>query len=118
VPGYQAPRDTVEPAIRVIVLIGTIVGEAAAAGEIEAGEPIGGRLGVDLAYIAQQAAPGTPRICSNNSALPASSSKGSTFRREVSSVARKTLSAMAWNSALRMRMRRSLDMPGSFQAYR
>src|SRR3954466_12689278 len=45
VPGYQAPRDTVEPAIGVIVLIGTIVGEAAAAGEIEVGEPIGGRLG-------------------------------------------------------------------------
>jgi AcrR family transcriptional regulator len=60
VPGYQAPRDTVEPAIRVILLIGTIVGEAAAAGEIEAGEPIGGRLGEDLTYIAQQAAPGTP----------------------------------------------------------
>jgi AcrR family transcriptional regulator len=60
VPGYQAPRDTVEPAIRVIQLIGTIVGEAAAAGEIEAGEPIGGRLGEDLTYIAQQAAPGTP----------------------------------------------------------
>ena len=60
VPGYQAPRDTVEPAIRVIVLIGTIVGEAAAAGEIDVGEPIGGRLGEDLAYIAQQAAPGTP----------------------------------------------------------
>lgn len=59
VPSYQAPRDTVEPAIRVIVLIGTIVGEAAAAGEIEAGEPIGGRLGEDLASIAQQAAPGT-----------------------------------------------------------
>jgi len=60
VPGYQAPRDTVEPAIRVIVLIGTIVGEAAAAGEIELGEPIGGRLGEDLAYVAQQAAPGAP----------------------------------------------------------
>ena len=59
VPGYQAPRDTVEPAVRVIVLIGTIVGEAAAAGEIEAGEPIGGRLGEELAYVAQQAAPGT-----------------------------------------------------------
>jgi len=60
VPGYQAPRDTVEPAIRVILLIGTIVGEAAAAGEIEAGEPIGGPLGEDLAFIAQQAAPGAP----------------------------------------------------------
>jgi len=60
VPGYKAPRDTVEPAIRVILLIGRIVGEAAAAGEIETGEPIGGRLGEDLAYAAQQAAPGAP----------------------------------------------------------
>ncbi|RSM49743.1 TetR family transcriptional regulator [Actinoplanes sp. ATCC 53533] len=63
VPGYQAPRDTVEPAIRVILLIGKIVGEAAAAGEIEAGEPIGGPLGEDLAAVAQQAAPGaTPQL--------------------------------------------------------
>src|SRR5690606_22073731 len=54
---------------------------------------------------------GLPRIPSNSSALPASSSKGSTFRREVSSVTRRTLSAMAWNSALWMRMRRSPDMP-------
>ncbi len=60
VPGYQAPRDTVEPAIRVILLIGRIVGDASAAGEIEAGEAIGGRLGEDLAHVAQQVAPGTP----------------------------------------------------------
>lgn len=60
VPGYQAPRDTVEPAIRVILLIGKIVGEAAATGEIEAGEPIGGPLGADLASVAQQVAPGAP----------------------------------------------------------
>jgi AcrR family transcriptional regulator len=59
VPGYRAPRDTVEPAIRVVVVIGTIVGEAAAAGEIEAGDPIVGRLGEELAFIAQQVAPGT-----------------------------------------------------------
>ena len=39
VPGYQAPRDTVEPAIRVIVLIGTIVGEAAAAGSARTSRP-------------------------------------------------------------------------------
>jgi AcrR family transcriptional regulator len=59
VPGYQAPRDTVEPAVRVVVVIGTIIGEAAAAGEIEAGDPIAGRLGEELANIAEQVAPGT-----------------------------------------------------------
>lgn len=60
VPGYQAPSDTVEPAVRVILLIGRIVADALAAGEIEAGEPIGGQLGEELAHVAQQAAPGTP----------------------------------------------------------
>jgi AcrR family transcriptional regulator len=60
VPGYQAPRDTVGPAIRVILLIGRLVGDAAAAGEVEAGPPIGGKLGADLEYVAEQAAPGTP----------------------------------------------------------
>jgi AcrR family transcriptional regulator len=60
VPGYQAPRDTVEPAIRVILLIGRIVADAAAAGEIETGEPIGGRLGEEWAHVAEQAAPEAP----------------------------------------------------------
>jgi AcrR family transcriptional regulator len=60
VPGYQAPRDTVGPAIRVILLIGRIVAEASAAGEVQAGEPVGGKLGEDLVYVAEQAAPGTP----------------------------------------------------------
>ncbi|MFB9361477.1 TetR/AcrR family transcriptional regulator [Actinoplanes nipponensis] len=60
VPGYQAPTDTVGPAIRVILVIGRIVGEASAAGEVPAGEPIGGRLGDDLRYVAERAAPGTP----------------------------------------------------------
>lgn len=60
VPGYQAPRDTVEPAIRVILAIGRIVAEGAAAGEVTPGEPIGGRLGEELAFVAEQATPGTP----------------------------------------------------------
>jgi AcrR family transcriptional regulator len=60
VPGYQAPRDTVGPAVRVILLIGRIVAEAAAAGEVQAGEPIGGKLGKDLTFVAEQAAPGAP----------------------------------------------------------
>jgi AcrR family transcriptional regulator len=60
VPGYQAPRDTVGPAIRVILVIGRIVGDASAAGEATAGEPISGKLGDELAYVAEQAAPGTP----------------------------------------------------------
>jgi AcrR family transcriptional regulator len=60
VPGYQAPRDTVGPAVRVILRIGRIVGDAVTAGEVQPGEPIGGKLGEELAYVAEQAAPGTP----------------------------------------------------------
>jgi len=59
VPGYQAPRDTVGPAVRVILLIGRIVADASAAGEVRDGAPIGGKLGEELAYVAEQAAPGT-----------------------------------------------------------
>jgi len=59
VPGYQAPRDTVGPAVRVILVIGRIVGDATTAGEVPPGEPIGGKLGEELADVAQQAAPGT-----------------------------------------------------------
>ncbi|MGA5301191.1 TetR/AcrR family transcriptional regulator [Nucisporomicrobium flavum] len=60
VPGYQAPTDTVEPAIRVILALGRIVQDASASGEVEPGEPIGGRLGEDLATVAERAAPGAP----------------------------------------------------------
>jgi len=59
VPGYRAPRDTVGPAVRVILVIGRIVGDATTAGEVPPGEPIGGKLGEELADVAQQAAPGT-----------------------------------------------------------
>ncbi|MEU7905995.1 WHG domain-containing protein [Actinoplanes sp. NPDC049118] len=60
VPGYQAPRDTVEPATRVILQIGAIVRDAALAGDVEAGEPVAGRLGEELAVVAEHAAQGAP----------------------------------------------------------
>ena len=60
VPGYQAPRDTVEAAVRVVLVIGRLVGQAWAAGEIETGAPIAGQLGQELEFVASQAAPGTP----------------------------------------------------------
>ena len=60
VPGYKAPTDTVEPAIRVILALGRIAQDASAAGQAEAGEPIGGRLGEELAVVAELAAPGAP----------------------------------------------------------
>jgi AcrR family transcriptional regulator len=60
VPGYRAPQDTVGPATRVILLIGAIVRDAALADAVDAGEPIGGKLGEELAHVADQAAPGAP----------------------------------------------------------
>jgi len=60
VPGYRAPDDTVGPAIRVILALGRIAQEASAAGEVEPGEPLGGRLADELAVVADHAAPGTP----------------------------------------------------------
>ncbi|MEV4638381.1 TetR/AcrR family transcriptional regulator [Actinoplanes sp. NPDC049548] len=60
VPGYQAPSDTVGPAIRVILALGRVVQEAAAAGRVEIGRPVGGRLGAELAGVAERAAPGVP----------------------------------------------------------
>jgi AcrR family transcriptional regulator len=60
VPGYQAPRDTVGPATRVILRIGAIVRDAALAGQVPAGAPIGGKLGAEVAAVAEQVAPGVP----------------------------------------------------------
>ena len=60
VPGYQAPKDTVEPAIRVILALGRIVQDASAAGQADSGEPISGRLGEEFAMVAERAAPGAP----------------------------------------------------------
>ena len=54
---------------------------------------------------------GRPRICANSSALPASSSNGSTFRRDVSAVTSSTRSDIAWNSGLWMRISRSDTSP-------
>ncbi|AGZ39124.1 TetR/AcrR family transcriptional regulator [Actinoplanes friuliensis] len=60
VPGYQAPTDTVGPAIRVILLIGAIVRDAVLAGGVDIGEPIAGKLGDELRVVAEQAAQGAP----------------------------------------------------------
>jgi AcrR family transcriptional regulator len=60
VPGYRAPRDTVGPATRVILLIGAIVRDAALNDEVPAGPPIGGKLGAELAAVGEQVAPGIP----------------------------------------------------------
>jgi AcrR family transcriptional regulator len=60
VPGYQAPRDTVGPAVRVILGIATIVRDAAAAHRVDLGEAIDGALGDELAAIAAEVDPGAP----------------------------------------------------------
>ena len=60
VPGYQAPRDTVAPAIRVALLLGRLTGEAVGAGRLEIGEPIGGTLSAELVTLAEQVAPAAP----------------------------------------------------------
>ncbi|MET0494375.1 MAG: TetR/AcrR family transcriptional regulator [Actinoplanes sp.] len=60
VPGYQAPRDTVAPAIRVALLLGRLTGEAVAAGRLEIGEPIGGTLSTELVTVAEQVIPAAP----------------------------------------------------------
>jgi AcrR family transcriptional regulator len=60
VPGYQAPRDTVAPAIRVALLLGRLTSEAVEAGRLEIGEPITGTLGTELVTVAEQVAPAAP----------------------------------------------------------
>lgn len=60
VPGYQAPSDTVGSAIRVILALTTVVRDAAEAGGLAATEPIGGRLGEELAVVAERTVPGAP----------------------------------------------------------
>jgi AcrR family transcriptional regulator len=54
VPGYQAPLDTVEAAVRVVLAIARLTDDAAAAGQAEIGEPVGGPLGDELRGIAEQ----------------------------------------------------------------
>ena len=60
VPGYRAPRDTVDSAIRVILALSAIVRDAAEEDRVELGEPIVGRLAAELAVVAEQAVPGAP----------------------------------------------------------
>jgi AcrR family transcriptional regulator len=52
VPGYQAPADTITPAIRVILVIVAIVRDAFAAGRIGVQPPITGRYVEELAGVA------------------------------------------------------------------
>jgi hypothetical protein len=60
VPGYQAPPDTVGPAIRVIMLIAGIVRDAHQAGRIIDRGPITGRYAEELAGVAAQFGPDVP----------------------------------------------------------
>lgn len=52
VPGYAAPRDTVEPATRMMLLLGTALVEAHQAGEIADRAPLTGRFAEELATVA------------------------------------------------------------------
>ncbi len=60
VPGYQAPRDTVEPATRVILLLGATLAAGYEAGLIPHREPLAGRFAEEVAPIAASFAPGMP----------------------------------------------------------
>jgi AcrR family transcriptional regulator len=60
VPGYQAPQDTVGPAIRVPLLIGRILREAYQAGRLPPGEPLRGRYADELARVAHNLGPDVP----------------------------------------------------------
>jgi AcrR family transcriptional regulator len=60
VPGYVAPRDTVEPSIRPVMVLGTILDDAHTAGRLEIADlpdpaPV---LRPELAQIAERVAPG------------------------------------------------------------
>jgi AcrR family transcriptional regulator len=60
VPGYQAPADTIGPAVRVMILIAGIVEQAYRDGKIVEREPIAGRYAEELAAVAAQFTPGAP----------------------------------------------------------
>jgi AcrR family transcriptional regulator len=60
VPGYQAPPDTIGPATRVVLLIGSIVTDAYERGEVTVGAPIAGRYADELAGVAEHFRPGLP----------------------------------------------------------
>ncbi|MFD1368412.1 TetR/AcrR family transcriptional regulator [Actinoplanes sichuanensis] len=52
VPGYSAPRDTVEPATRVMLLLGATLAEAHRSHEITVRPPLTGRFAEELAGVA------------------------------------------------------------------
>jgi AcrR family transcriptional regulator len=60
VPGYRAPEDTVAPAIRVPLLIGAILRDAAADPGLPAGEPLPESLRREVAAVRDLVAPGAP----------------------------------------------------------
>jgi AcrR family transcriptional regulator len=62
VPGYTAPTDTIDPAARVALVMLTVVADAVAVGEIDAGggPTIARPVRADLAELRRQAAPGVP----------------------------------------------------------
>ena len=59
VPGYVAPEDTIQPAIRVPLLLAGMLSDAWAAGAVRRGEPVPGDV-VDILDLAQYFAAGVP----------------------------------------------------------
>ncbi|MDI6098623.1 WHG domain-containing protein [Actinoplanes sp. NEAU-A12] len=60
VPGYAAPKDTVEPATRVLLLLGAIVAEAYRAGTVAEREPLTGRFAEEIVPLAATYYPDLP----------------------------------------------------------
>ncbi|GAA4597076.1 AcrR family transcriptional regulator [Actinoplanes octamycinicus] len=61
VPGYQAPQDTIEPAIRVIMLLAETLRDALQAGRLTGvPEQPKGRFGAEMAAVAQHFGPDVP----------------------------------------------------------
>ena len=52
VPGYSAPRDTVEPASRIMLLLGAVLAEAHRTGVMAERAPLTGRFGEELTAVA------------------------------------------------------------------
>lgn len=67
VPGYQAPRDTIVPASRLLLLIGQTLLDAHQTGRLApAEEPLAGRYVEELARVAHALDPGAPvRVVAN-----------------------------------------------------
>jgi len=60
VPGYQAPPDTIGPAVRTLLLIGRTLHEAYQAGRLRLGEPLSGRYAEEFAVVAHNVGPDVP----------------------------------------------------------